>query len=112
MSIGLVPFTGKALTHKKVCHLLEDGGASDEMKVKMNQVQAKYKELKTVTKSVGIIDIVFDKEIPMYKKSNSLQRTKDEQVKSLVRRKNAFSACALWMTLGFKLMGLQATCQA
>ncbi len=36
----------------------------------------------------------------------------DEQVKSLLERKGAFSARGFWMTLGFKLMGLKATIQA
>ncbi len=41
-----------------------------------------------------------------------LQKTEDEQVKSLVERKGAFIAGGLWMTLGFQLIGLKATIQA
>ncbi len=60
----------------------------------------------------GIDEFVFNKELPVFKKSVLLQKTEDEQVKSLVERKQAFSAGGIWMTLGFKLMGSNATIRA
>lgn len=46
MAVGFVPFTQNALSHKKVQHLLGDGGASDEMTDKLSSTLQKYKELK------------------------------------------------------------------
>ncbi len=42
-------------------------------------------------------------------KKRPLQKTEDEQIKSLVERKGAFSAGRIWMTFGFKLMGSKVT---
>ncbi len=57
-------------------------------------------------------NFVFNAELPIHKKSSMLQKTQDEQVKSLVERKGAFTAEGRRMTLGFRLMGLKATIQA
>ncbi len=40
------------------------------------------------------------------------QKSKDEQVKLLVEHKQAFSAGAIWIALGPRLMGLKATIRA
>jgi len=87
MAVGFVPFTRKALSHKKVRHMLGDRGA----------------------KQIGLNDFVFGVELPLHKNSAILQKTENKQVKSLVERKSAFSAGGIWMALGFQLMGSQAT---
>ncbi len=66
----------------------------------------------TQAKSEGINNFVFNVKLPVHKKSNLLQKTKDEQVKYLANCKNVFSTGAMWMTLGFKLMCACATIQA
>ncbi len=48
----------------------------------------------------------------MYRKSALLQKTKDVQVKLLVKYMNAFSAGGIWMVLGYWLMGYEATVHA
>ncbi len=45
MTIGFVPFTWNALSHKKVQHLLGDGGASEEITSTLSQTPQQYKEL-------------------------------------------------------------------
>ncbi len=112
LNVGFIPFTRKALTNQKVRHMLGDGGASDEMAAKIKSVQDSYDKLKAEVRSHGINEFVFNARIPVYRKSDLLQRTEDEQVKSIVKRKNAFTAGGLWMALGFQLMGSRATTRA
>mmetsp|Transcript_5727 Transcript_5727/g.11705 ORF Transcript_5727/g.11705 Transcript_5727/m.11705 type:complete len:257 (+) Transcript_5727:481-1251(+) len=109
MAVGFVPFTRNALSHKKVCHILGEGEASVEMTAKLKETQQNYNCLKREAKQIGLNDFVFDVELPVHKKSALLQKTENEQVKSLVERKSAFSAGGIWMALGFQLMGSQAT---
>mmetsp|Transcript_19916 Transcript_19916/g.40199 ORF Transcript_19916/g.40199 Transcript_19916/m.40199 type:complete len:160 (-) Transcript_19916:193-672(-) len=92
--------------------MLGEGGASEEMALKLKTTQKSYDKFKKKAKSEGINDFVFNAELPIHKKSSMLQKTEDEQVKSLVERKGAFSAGGLWMTLGFQLMGSKATIRA
>ncbi len=81
--------------------MLGDGGASDEMAAKIKSVQDSYDKLKAEVRSHGINEFVFNAQISVYRKSDLLQRTEDEQVKLIVKRKNAFSDGGLWMALGF-----------
>ncbi len=46
LAVGFVPFTRNALLHKKVRHLLGDGGASKEMTETLAWTQQTYRELK------------------------------------------------------------------
>ncbi len=54
-------------------------------------------------------DFIVNAKIPVYKKSFLHQKPEDEQLNSLVTRKNAFSTGGLWMVLGFQLMGSSST---
>ncbi len=46
MKVGFVLFTCNSLKHKKVCHMLGDGGASDEILKTLLETEVRYKELK------------------------------------------------------------------
>ncbi len=46
MVVGFVPFTQNALSHKKVHHMLGEGGASVEMSAKVKETQQNYNCLK------------------------------------------------------------------
>ena len=48
MNIGFVPFTRRALSHKKVRHMLGEGGGSNARMLCMERVQANCGELKNV----------------------------------------------------------------
>ncbi len=42
LAVGFVPFTQIFLSHKKVQHLLGDGGAIEEMKTTLNWTKQRY----------------------------------------------------------------------
>ena len=89
-----------------------DGGASDEMKLKLESVQARYDELKDEVHRAGINSIVFSSKIPVHKKHALTQKTEDEQVAALVEGKKAFSAGGQWATIGMQLLGSRAIIRA
>jgi len=83
-----------------------------EMTAKLKETQQNYNCLKREAKQIGLNDFVFGVELPLHKNSAILQKTENKQVKSLVERKSAFSACGIWMALGFQFMGSRATVRA
>ena len=107
MQIGFVPLTRHALSHKKVRHVLGEGGASDEMKSQLADTESEYNELKSQAKADGINSFVFGSKIPIYKHP-TMKETEDEQMEELLDGKSAFSAGGQWCALGFKLMGANA----
>ncbi len=138
MKVGFVPLTSNALKHKKVWKMLGDGGASDEMTKLFKDTELRYKVLKEwvsffsnwillccYTDTIilnyyyykqprleGINSFVFNEELPWYTKSMLHQKSDDNQVKSLVEQKQAFSVGALWVALGPRLMGSKTTIKA
>ena len=112
LNIGWTPFTRKALEHKKVRHMLGEGGASEEMKGTLESVQERYDSLRTKVTDSGINGFVFNAHIPVHKKHPITQKLEDEQVKELVDNKKAFSAGGQWATLGLQLMGSTAIIRA
>jgi len=112
--IGWTPFTRAALKHKKVRHMLGEGGASEDMKGKLERVQERYDDIKEKVKKHGINSFVFNSKIPVHKKHPIMQKTEDEQVEELVEGKKAFSASGQWewATIGVALIGSRAICRA
>ena len=101
MNIGWIPFTRNALGHKKVRHMLGEGGANEKMKAMLENVTEEYAKLKGEMKECGINDFVFRSAIQVHKKHPSTAKTEDEQVKTLVDGKGAFSAGGQWCAMGF-----------
>lgn len=112
MNIGWTPFTRNALKHKKVRHMLGDGGANSEMKETLESVTEQYAKLKGEIKECGINDFVFRSSIQVHKKHPSTAKTEEEQVKTLVEGKGAFSAGGQWCAMGFQLLGSRALVRA
>ena len=71
--------------------MLGNGGASEEMRVVMEDTQKKYKELKKMVGKHAFNEFVFDSELPVHK-HDSLVETEEEQVAALLKGKSAFSA--------------------
>jgi hypothetical protein len=111
MNIGFVPFTRQALTHKKVRHMLGDGGASDKIQESMRDTEKTYKKLKIAVQEYGVNSFVFNSKLPVHK-HRALITTEDEQVKALLAGKSAFSAGGQWCTMGFALLGCNAILRA
>lgn len=112
MNIGWTPFTRNALKHKKVRHMLGDGGANSEMKETLESVVEQYAKLKGEIKEYGINDFVFRSSIQVHKKHPSTAKTEEEQIKTLVEGKGAFSAGGQWCAMGFQLLGSRALVRA
>ena len=111
LNIGFVPVTRHALLHKKVRHMLGEGGGSNARMLSMERVQANYGELKKRVTESGINAHVFDSKLPVHKHSSTL-KTEQEQVQALVEGKLAFRAGAQWCTFGFQLLGSRAILRA
>ena len=112
VAIGFTPFTRKALLHKKVRRTLGEGGASKEMKEVLESVSAKYADLKEKVKGKGLNEFVFNAKLPFVRKNARLEKTKQEQIQSLVKNKGAFSAGAQWCNVGLELLGAEAVVTA
>ena len=112
MNVGFVPFTRNALKHEKVRHELGDGGASEDMTQKLQDMTTEYESLKSKVSDAGLNESVFNVKLPVHKKKASLQKSEEEQVAELVKKKGAFKAGAQWCTLGFTLMGSRAIIKA
>ena len=112
LAIGFTPFTREALNHKKVRHTLGDGGASDEMKEKLEAVQQDYGELREKVKGKGLNDFVFNARLPIARENKFLQKTQKEQIRALVENKGAFSAGGQWCHIGVQLLGSEAVTAA
>ena len=80
MNIGWTPFTRNALKHKKVRHMLGDGGANNEMKATLENVTKQYAKLKGEIKECGINEFVFRSAIQVHKKHPSAAKTEEEQI--------------------------------
>ena len=71
--------------------MLGNGGASEEMRVIMEDTQKKYTKLKNQAAKHRVNDFVFDSKLPVYK-HDTLVKTEDDQVAALLKGKSAFSA--------------------
>ena len=111
LNIGFTPFTRQALLHKKVRHMLGDGGASDVMQTTMEETEKEYSRLKIATKEHGVNAFVFDSKLPVHK-NHALIKTEDEQVAALLMGRSAFSAGGQWCKLGLALLGSSAILRA
>jgi hypothetical protein len=111
MNIGSTPFTCQALKHNTMCHILCNGGASDEMRLKMEETEEKYSRLKSAAGEHGVNVFVFDSKLPVYK-SASLLKAEGKQDATLLKGKLAFSAGGQWCTMKFALIGSSAIIRA
>ncbi len=63
LKFGFVPCTHNALKHKKVRHMLGEGGASEEMELKLKTTQKSYHKLKKVSQIMKFFYFIYSKSV-------------------------------------------------